>query len=235
MKIKKLIPFAVFMFLPLVITLIALPFMPEEIPAHYGVGLSVDRWGSKFEALVLPIITVVFGLVIFGCTKLAALGSEEGSNRNNEKVGIMVGLVFLILFNILNLYFLYLFIHKITNLADMSIDLMSLMVVLFGAAFVVVGNIMPKTKMNSLIGFRTPWTMKNEVTWKKCQLFGGITMMIAGAVLIVGGCLIFRGNQAIIFMLSVLIVLVITDVVYSYFVMKKYENCSCDIHSEKEG
>ena len=38
----------VIMFLPLIVTLEALPFLPEQIPAHYGFDNKVDRWGSKY-------------------------------------------------------------------------------------------------------------------------------------------------------------------------------------------
>lgn len=227
MKTKKLISYAIFMFLPLVITLIALPFMREEIPAHYGYSLVVDRWGSKYESLVLPILTVGFGLLMFVIAKLA--GKVEEENDNNERVTLTCGLVFLVLFNVIDYYLLYVYLNRVINLSKMPIDLMSFLTILFGMVFIFIGNIVPKTRKNSLIGFRTPWTMKNEVTWKKCQLFGGITMMIAGALLIVGGTLIFKGNTAIIFLLSVIFVMVIADVVYSYFIMRKYGDCSSEL------
>lgn len=48
----------VIMFLPLIVTLAALPFLPEQIPAHYGFDNKVNRWGSKYEALLFPIVTI---------------------------------------------------------------------------------------------------------------------------------------------------------------------------------
>lgn len=39
----------ILMYLPLVVALIALPHLPEKIPAHYGFDNQVDRWGSKSE------------------------------------------------------------------------------------------------------------------------------------------------------------------------------------------
>ena len=59
MKNKKL--FYVLMFLPLVASLIALKFLPDVIPAHYNIQNMVDRWGSKYEILILPVITIAFG------------------------------------------------------------------------------------------------------------------------------------------------------------------------------
>lgn len=45
MKTKKVI-YYILMFLPLIITLIVLPFLPYQIPAHYGFDNQVTRWGS---------------------------------------------------------------------------------------------------------------------------------------------------------------------------------------------
>lgn len=37
--------------------------LPAEVPAHFGAGGEVDRWGSKFELLILPVISIL--LTIF--------------------------------------------------------------------------------------------------------------------------------------------------------------------------
>jgi hypothetical protein len=42
MKTKKIIYFAL-MFLPLLIAIVALPFLPEKIPAHYNFAGEIDR------------------------------------------------------------------------------------------------------------------------------------------------------------------------------------------------
>ena len=55
--------------LPLIITAIALPFMPDTIPAHRSLGGVVDRWGSKYEMLLLPAIALVTGLFLMWITK----------------------------------------------------------------------------------------------------------------------------------------------------------------------
>ena len=49
MKNKKWLYF-ILMLLPLAVSLIALPFLPSQIPAHYGADNQVTRWGSKYEA-----------------------------------------------------------------------------------------------------------------------------------------------------------------------------------------
>lgn len=40
------------MLLPLSVVLVSLQFLPDQIPAHYGISGEVDRWGSKYEILI---------------------------------------------------------------------------------------------------------------------------------------------------------------------------------------
>lgn len=219
MKTKK-ISYVILMFLPLVVTAIAIFFMPDEIPAHYGANGMVDRWGSKFESFIFPATIVGFGLFMLLAAKLS--GKVEEENKNNEKITLTVGLVIMAIFNIMDFAILYLSFSGASSLSELPIDFCNLIVVLFGVAFIIIGNIMPKVRMNSLIGFRTPWTMKNEVTWKKCQLFGGITFIINGFITAVCGLLVFKGAAAIIFMLVMLAAMLVADIIYSYVVMKKH-------------
>ena len=104
MKKKKIIFYSL-MFLPLIVVLIALHFLPERIPAHYDFNNQVTRWGSKYETLIFPVITVLFGYFMLGMAKFSSKQEENGSN--NENVCIVAGIVSLTLFNAMTGYFLY--------------------------------------------------------------------------------------------------------------------------------
>ena len=43
-------------FAPLITACAALPFTSELIPAHFGIDGQIDRWGSRWELLVLPVV-----------------------------------------------------------------------------------------------------------------------------------------------------------------------------------
>ena len=38
--------------------------LPDEIPAHFGASGEVDRWGSKMELLILPVITILMHIFL---------------------------------------------------------------------------------------------------------------------------------------------------------------------------
>lgn len=203
MKAKK-ITLYIFMFLPFVATLILLPFLPEQIPAHYNFHNQVTRWGSKYEALISPVVTVLFGFFMLGMARYSAKQKQQG--KNNENVCLVAGIATLVLFNALTAYTLYLHFNQIENLSFAAFDISKLLFGIFGAAMIVLGNIMPKLRMNAIIGLRTTWSMKNETTWKKSQRFGGITFMIAGVMIVAVSCLT-TGFACFLWAMGILLVL----------------------------
>lgn len=58
--------------IPLIVTLVVLRFMPDSVPMHYDVMGEIDRWGSKYENLIFPIIIIAmtfFGKYLFRILK----------------------------------------------------------------------------------------------------------------------------------------------------------------------
>ena len=99
---KKMVVFYSLMFLPLGVVLIALQFLPEQIPAHYDMNNQVTRWGSKYETLIFPVITVLFGYFMLAMAKLSSKQEENGSN--NKNVCIVTGIASLALFNAMTVW-----------------------------------------------------------------------------------------------------------------------------------
>ena len=219
MKGKRIV-FGILMFLPLAVVLVALPFLPDQIPAHYGFDNQVTRWGSKYEALLFPILTIVFGLFLLAMTRYAAKHEESG--KNNENVCLITGIVSLALFNLMTAYFLYTDFHKVENLSEAAFDVNQLIFGFFGLCMLIIGNVMPKLRMNSMIGLRTSWSMKNEQTWKKSQRFGGISSIISGILMILAS-LMTRGLRCFMLCMGILVICLIVDVIYTRQITKKYE------------
>ncbi|SHJ54729.1 Uncharacterized membrane protein [Anaerocolumna jejuensis DSM 15929] len=219
-KFKKL--YYCLMFLPLVITLISLIFLPDLIPAHFS-GDKADRYGSKYETLLLPVLTILFGYFLLTMGKESSK-KETQRNNNNEQISVITGLCTLLVFNILCLYFLYVDFHKITNLTQVPVDLFSLLFTVLGITFIIIGNYMPKLKLNSIIGLRTSWSMKNETTWKKSQKFGGASFIILGILMVIGNVFFFHNMESFLITMVLLGIDLIVSVVYTYFMAKKYSN-----------
>lgn len=210
----------VLMFLPLFVTAIALPFFPDKIPAHYNAAGDITRWGSKYEHLIIPIFTIVIGLVLLVITKYSR--KIESGKYSNEKVLLYATMGTLLLFNIMTYIFLYKAYFISTNQSEpIKMDISQFTFIGVGILMCILGNIMPKCKLNSVIGFRTKWSMANDTVWFKSQRFGGISFIIGGVLMIIAG-LFSKGIYSIIFSVTILLIDTIICVVASYVIYKKH-------------
>lgn len=212
MKIKRitLITLAV---LPLIVATVALFFLPDQIPAHFGANFEVDRYGSKFEILILPAEILLMSLIFL-------FPSIFVENEQNKKLLANIGIGLTLLLSVLNYFFLYAQASNAENINTGFFSIERVLMLLFAVFFIFVGNLMPLTRKNSFIGLRTKWSKHNNTVWKKSQLFGGLSMMVLGGILLV---LAFVFPN-IFLMLALLIAVVIVDTVYSYIAFKKYNN-----------
>ncbi|MGN0695237.1 MAG: SdpI family protein [Oscillospiraceae bacterium] len=210
--------YIILILLPFAVTAIALQILPDEIPVHYGAGGAVDRWGSKYEMLILPAANLLIGLIMLGVARLAAKKEQEGSN--NEKVTLIAGVTVLVMFNVLTCIFLYNAYSSVNTLSDKA-DFYSLEFGIMGLLFIFLGNYMPKLRMNGTIGFRTSWTMKNEEIWKISQRIAGISMMIAGALIFIIA-LFTKGWVCMALSGVIFFVMIIADLIVSYKISLRY-------------
>jgi uncharacterized membrane protein len=95
-------------------TAFMLPFMPESVPMHYDTAGNVDRWGSKYENFIFPIIIIAMSLfwtlLIFAFEKKAGKTSDEkerASALSNAKFLGAVGMAMAGMFTIIQGFILY--------------------------------------------------------------------------------------------------------------------------------
>ena len=219
MKNKKLLTalYIILMLLPLIAVVVAYPFLPDKIPAHYGMNNQVTRLGNKSETFIFPIITLFFGFFMY----IAARGAAEqekkgsGSEKNNSTITFVAGILSIMVFDILTFYFLYADFHQVENLNDVPFSLTKISFGVLG-----IDLIMPKLKRNSIIGLRTPWSMKNVVVWKKSQRFCGILFMLSGIIILIL-CFLLEGTLLTVISLVLLVSAAIAGSIYSYLAAQK--------------
>ncbi|MEG0762619.1 MAG: SdpI family protein [Oscillospiraceae bacterium] len=218
MKNKKILLW-ILAFLPMLITLIALPTLPNIIPAHFGFDGSADRWGSKYELLILPIITPIFIAI------MAAIGNyakkQKNSTAQNEKVLNVVNYIIAIIYNAMTCYFLYVSFSGLDNLHKTDIDGMRVLGIVLSVSFIFLGNILPKCKQNALIGIRTKWTLANKTVWYKTHRLGGVIMACFGAVSAILCLTVLSGMSAIFFVSIGMMIITIPIIIYSFVIYKK--------------
>lgn len=157
-----------------VLSLLAIPYLPNEVAIHWNVAGEPDGFMSKWwGALLFPILfTGIVALIVF-------LPKVDPRKENYEKFEKVYRIF-------LHVFVLFLFsIHVVTLAYNIGIPVQVDVVVPIGVGmlFIVLGNYMPKIKPNYFIGIRTPWTLENEVVWQKTHRVGGKVFVIMGVLI----------------------------------------------------
>ncbi len=213
--------------LTLLFTIIMLFIFPDTIPVHFDINGIADRWGSKYELLIMPLMSLLC-LVMFECISKFYTNklknditdkekSEIRSNINVLNISIWTMLLVLLVMNVFFLYTAYIQVYPDKNLPEF--DVMRAVCITMGITFIIMGNYMPKTRRNSTIGFRFPWTFYNDTTWNKSNRFASYVMMVAGVVSIIGAFFI-KGIFATIVMLGSILISIPIITIYAYIVYR---------------
>ena len=208
--------------IPVVVTSVVLQFMPDIIPMHHDLEGNTDRWGSKTESFIFPVIilfiTLFWHLLIYVFekkSKNANTEKEQMEAKSSAKVLCVVGISQAIMFGIMHYFILYSsWIQANAGGEHAVIDIAKVSCILCGIIFIVLGNFMTKAKRNAVVGVRTVWSMHNDNTWRKSNRFGAICIIITGLLTIIT-TVFTSGMTGTIFMLIYLLLATIVTVVYS--------------------
>lgn len=205
-----------FTILPSLVLGILYKAIPDVIPIHYGFNGMVDRWAGKGELIVFPIIILVLGIV--NLVVVYYLDKKKIANDNSKYV-LYVGFVVLLFLNAIYMYTLYTSYYLVTNLNQLPIHLGNFAFCIIGVLLILIGNIMPKVRINHYLGLRTKWSMYNEFTWHKSQRHGGIASVIAGLVILICS-FILKPTSLMVISFVAIILFTVYSVAKSYLIYK---------------
>lgn len=208
--------------IPFVVTLFVLRFLPDELPAHYDFEGNIDRWGSKYEELIFPIIILVLTLfwqlfIRYYAKKSRTAKSEKEAleAKSNGKIIWITAICMAIVFGIMHFVFMYSACVEVSgDMTKSAFDSFMIINVLFGLMLIVIGNYLPRAKQNGLVGLRTSKTMSDEEVWKKANRFAGKLFMIAGLLVIIES-LVIGGIVSTMIMVGILLVVAIVSAAYA--------------------
>lgn len=161
------------MLIPLLEVLALLPFLPDTVAVHWGIGGTPDRYGSRYELLIPSVVVILVGSLL--------LKESFGRQPKGFRAG---GLLTLVIFNIIQPMILYVTVHPQVNILDISFGrvvcgLMSLVII-------VTGNYLPKVsweyRLKRKHGFRTRYALSDENVWAHTQRFAGYAYITAGLI-----------------------------------------------------
>lgn len=145
------------------------------LPVHWSAAGQIDNFAPAAHALLIaPVMTLVLAALLMVLPSLPFTGAGLARSPGlRETVWAMT----LLLFGSIQVSLVGIAMGWNTHGA-LPIDL----AVAF--LFIVLGNILPKSRPMHYIGFRTPWALADEDNWIATHRLGGRIMMIEGLVMI---------------------------------------------------
>ena len=209
-------------FLPLAVSGVLFFFLPEQVPMHYDMAGNIDRWGSRREIFIFPVVIPLISLfwqwMIRTFEKTAALAKEEKAQeeaQSNIRVLRLTAILMAAGFGLMHLITtLSGYWEAITHAERSSIDHMVIVNIVWSVILIVLGGRMHKAKRNSLIGLRTKATLADDAVWEKGNRFAGKALILAG-VLTIAESLLFGGILSTVLMVLNLIAAAIVSAVYA--------------------
>lgn len=211
------------MFLPIIVTLILMPYLPSQIPAHYDLSGNITRWGSKYEALITPSITFLMGYFFILTAKYVRKNHKDKAIRD-EKILIITGIAVIVYFNVMTYISIFKYMNATNDITNVEVDYLKVISIMLGVLMIVLGNIMPKASNNKFFGLRTSWSMANDKSWFLSQRMAGKVFVIFGVIIVICTSIFYNGLKAFVFANILLMICVVWSIVYSRVAYKKSIN-----------
>ncbi|ADB38320.1 SdpI family protein [Spirosoma linguale] len=203
----------------LIIALLAAPLiylgliwnqLPAEITTHYDLAGNANGWMPKKQA---ALFTVVISLLLYLLLRYLPMidPRKQLQTANYQKLRLM----FTLLTSAIMSWVFYLANHSVSSESFVSVLMAIISVTIAG-----VGNYITTIKPNWFVGIRTPWTLDNEVVWRKTHRMGG-RLMVAGGIVSTVLALLLPLAYKVGITVSILLLVSFVPVVYSYICFRQ--------------
>ncbi|HSV72302.1 MAG TPA: SdpI family protein [Chthonomonadales bacterium] len=147
------------------------PALPDRVPTHWNIHGQPDGWSHKSVAVAMaPGLSIVFllMLVLLPLLSREQLGRQPLHGAFNTIMALLQGFA--------------VFIHAITIHAGLNerLDVSRALIAGFCLLMAAMGNLMGRTRRNSVVGIRTPWTLANDLVWRQTHRLAGRLMVGTG-------------------------------------------------------
>ncbi len=100
------------------------------------------------------------------------------------------------------------------------VDVARLTLIGVAMLFIVIGNYLPKTRYNYVMGIRNAWTLSSEEVWDRTHRVAGPLFIVTG-LLIAADAILVPFPQAHVFMVAGAVIAVLICQIYAYWTAKK--------------
>jgi uncharacterized membrane protein len=146
----------------------------QPIPVHFDPEGRPDRYGSKFEGLLLlPLVAIACNLLL---SFLPRIEPRSEHLLRSSKAYSAVWIATIALLAVVHGSAIAVVLGQSTSLSTTMVGIAT------GILLMVMGNYLGKVRSNFSFGIRTPWTLSSEKSWHKSHRLGGWLLFGLGLV-----------------------------------------------------
>ncbi len=183
--------------------------LPDPMPSHWNASGEVDGYMDKDTALFLMpgISLLVFALFLL-IPKIDPLKKNIEKFRDYFDWFILIIIAFLV----------YIYFATIAWALGYQFSMNAAILPPLALLFYFAGILCEKSRRNWFIGIRTPWTLTNDVVWRKTNDLGGKLFKVLALVLLVS---LLLPAEFFLYIIILVILVALSPIVYSYFEFQK--------------
>jgi uncharacterized membrane protein len=153
--------------------ILALPFLPAQVPSHWNIAGEVDGYSSPLTAALLtPALILALAVILPRLPKIDPRRENYAQFQGTYALTINAIALFLTALHLLTLAFAL----------GAGFDLARLVFLGLGLLIAVIGNELGRVQPNYFMGIRTPWTLADDEVWRRTHRLGGRLLAVAGAL-----------------------------------------------------
>lgn len=210
MNLKKELPLILLAIVPFVYLAVIWNHLPETVPLHWNAAGEIDRYGSRKELWMIPLMTS--GLIYLLMLAVPAIDPKKRIQEMGAKYTQLR----------------YALVAAMSALAVVIIYMvergerggLTPVLVITGLLIAVLGNYMKTVRPNYFIGIRTPWTLESPEVWNKTHSLAG-KLWFAGGLVIVLLPFLVEGPLQFYLLIGLVLLISFIPVVYSYLQFRK--------------
>ena len=178
-----------------------------ELPVHWNAAGEVHGTLPALKALLFPVAAVIGSTVLFSLIPRLEPLQERLEGSADVLRTTWVGLLFIMVM-----------IQAAVGAPAFGVKMpVALPVLAIGLFFVVIGNVLPKSRPGFFVGIRTPWAILDTDNWIATHRLGGKLMMLAGIAITLSALLPLPREARIATMAGSVALAVIPPFVYSWW------------------
>ena len=201
---------SVIILLPILFGVLLWDELPDMMATHWGLDNQPNGWSSKAMAVYgIPLIMLAMQWFMLFVTEL----DLKKKNHSMKLIQLVLWIIPMMTLLVSAMCYAY----------ALGIELnMGFWALFFlGALFTIIGNYLPKCRLNWTVGIKLPWTLSDAENWNHTHRLAG-PVWVAGGLLLVLCSFFSRHPIALYGSIAVILLMVTIPTVYSYLYYKQH-------------